>query len=144
MNIRGGPGNIIPVDVHNEHLNHALETAGDGMGTNVAKNTILLCGKSLNGIMQMANNFDLESEVHPVSTQHTCSLLMKDEDTVLEELVDKSHVFDYIPGRQHRTFAPNLAVSVNKDKLCTTIKKYKQELQCKANVAKFYHHHFLN
>ena len=121
----------IPIYLHNEHLNHALKTAGDGMGANIAKNTILLCGKGLNGIMQIANNFDLESEVHSVSTQHTCSLLEKDEDTVLEELVDMSHVFDYIPGRQHRTFtsiAPNLAVSVNKDKLCTTINKYKQEL----------------
>ena len=93
VNIRGGPGNNIPVDLHNKHLNHALKTAGDGMGANVAENAILLCGKSLIGIMQIANNFDLESEVHPVSTPHTSSLV-KDEDTVLEELVDKSHVFD--------------------------------------------------
>ena len=54
-------------------------------------------------------------------------------------------MFDYIPGRQHRTFpciAPNLAVNVDKKKLCSTINKYKQELQRKANVAKFYHHNF--
>lgn len=94
VNIRGGPRNNIPVDLHNKHLNHSLKTAGDGMGANVAENTILLCGKSLIGIMQVANNFDLKSEVHPVSTPHMCSSLVKDEDTVLEELVDKSHVFD--------------------------------------------------
>ena len=145
VNTRGGPGNNIPVDLHNEHLNHALKTAVSCMGANVATNTILQCGKSLNGLMQTVDNFDAENELHPVSTRHTHSSLAKDEDTVLEELVDKSHVFDYVPGRQHRTFssiAPNLAVSVNKEKLCNTINKYKQKLQRKANVAKFYHHKF--
>ena len=29
LNIRGGPGNNIPVDLHNEHLNHALKTVVD-------------------------------------------------------------------------------------------------------------------
>ena len=109
VNTRGGPGNNIPVDLHNEHLNHALKTAVSCMGANVATNTILQCGK---GLMQTVDNFDAENELHPVSTRHTHSSLAKDEDTVLEELVDKSHVFDYVPGRQHRTFHPLPQISL--------------------------------
>ena len=62
----------------------------------------------------------------------------------MSEELDKSHVFDYILGHQHCTFsciAPNLAVNVDKTKLCSTINKYKQEFQRKA---KFYHHNLYN
>ena len=96
-------------------------------------------------LLQTVDNFDFKSELHPASTMHTKSALTKDEHAVLEELVNISHVFDYIPGHQHHTFksiAQNLALSVNKEKLCTTINKYNQELKHKANVAKFCNHEF--
>ena len=89
VNTRGGPGkNIhVPVDLHNRHLNHALKTAVAGMGANVAANTILQCGKSLKGLMQAVQNFDKEHGIHAVSTAHTHSSLVKDDNTVLKELV---------------------------------------------------------
>ena len=46
VNTRGGPGNNIPVDLHNEHLNHALKTAVAGMDNNVAANTIYNVAKA--------------------------------------------------------------------------------------------------
>ena len=84
VNTKGGPGNNVPVDLHNEHLNHALKNAVAYMGANVATNSIMQCGKSLNGLMQAVDNFDKENGVHPVSTEHTRSSLVKDENMILE------------------------------------------------------------
>ena len=142
VNTRGGPGNNIPVDLHNEHINRSLKDTLAGLGANINPDTIIQCGKSLKGLMDTVNNFDKEHSIHAVSTQHTRASVVKDENVILDELV-KSKVFDYIPGREHRTFkgiVPNLAVSVNKEKLFSTINGYKRDLKCKANVAKLYKH----
>ena len=48
--------------------------------------------------MDVEDIFDKEHGIHQVSTKHTCSSVVKDEDAILEELQQKSHVFDYIPG----------------------------------------------
>ena len=89
--------------------------------------------------------FDQEHDIHQVSSKHTRSSLAKDEDAVLEELTKKLRVFDYITGREHRTFSsiqPNAALTVSKDKLFSTITKYKLDLQHTANVARLCKHNF--
>ncbi len=70
--------------------------------------------------MDTVDNFDKEHGIHAVSTEHTRASLTKDENTVLEELAQKSRVFDYVPGREQHMFkdiVPNLAVSVSKETL---------------------------
>ena len=139
----GGRGCNIPVDLYNEYLNRALKTAVAGMGANVAPSTILQCGKSLKGLMGVVDNYDDQHDIHPQSSEHTRSSLKKDEDAVIEELVRKSRVFDYIPGRDHATFksiAPNPATSIDKTKLFETIKRYQADIRRKAAVAKLYKH----
>lgn len=145
VNTSGRPGRNIPVDLHNEHLNRALKTAVAGIGANIAPKTILQCGRSLKGLMDVEDIFDKEHGIHQVSTKHTCSSVVKDEDAILEELQQKSHVFDYIPGRVHHTFSsidPNPALSIDKEKLFSIITRYKLDLQRKANVARLYKHKF--
>lgn len=119
VNTKGGKGNNIPVDLHNEHLNRALKTAISSTGANVDPKTILQCGKSLKGLMSTVKNFDGEHGIHDVSTMHTRSSLIKDEKAILDELT-KSRVFDYVPGREHSTFrgvTPNPAINLDKAKL---------------------------
>ena len=142
MNTKGGMGNNVPVDLHNEHLNRALKTSVANIGANIAPKTILQCGKSLKGLMATVENFDKEHKLHQVSSKHTHASLMKDEDAVLKELV-KSRVFDYVPGREHHTFksvVPNPALSIDKAKLFNTIKQYQSDIKRRVTVAKLYKH----
>ena len=123
VNTKGGQGKNIPVDLHNEYLNHVLKTAVSAVGANVSPASILQCGKSIKGLVDTVNAFDKEHHVHPVSTKHTRSSLVKDEDAILDELVKKSHVFEYIPGRAHHTFrniAPNPTSSID-TKICSPL-----------------------
>ena len=83
--------------------------------------------------------------VPPPSPAHTRTSISKDESAILEQLVQKVNVFDYVPGRVHDSFKGihvNPAEAVDLSKLCRTIEKYKNELQCKANVAKSFGHKF--
>lgn len=147
VNTKGGQGRNIPVDLHNEHLNRALKTAVSAVGANIAPETIIQCGKSIKGIMDTIDSFDKEHCISQSSAMsvHTRSSLQKDEDAVLEELVTKSHVFDYIPGRVHNTFPKiesNPSLNIDTKKLFDTIHRYKCDLQRKSNVAKLYKHKF--
>lgn len=144
VNTKGKAGHNIPVDLYNEHLNRSLKTCTSSIGANIAEKTIVQCSKSIKGLTDAVQNFDRECEINPASIQHTSASLAKDEEMILEELT-KSRVFDYVPGREHRTFkgiVPNLSICVDKEKLVNTITKYKKQLQRKANVAKLYKHKF--
>jgi hypothetical protein len=79
-----------------------------------------------------------------VSVEHSSSSLAKDEKAILNELTS-SRVFDYIPGRKHRSFksiVPNLSLTVNKEKLFGCINNYKRQIQQRAAVAKLFNHKF--
>lgn len=143
VNTKGGLGANIPVDLHTEHLNRALKTAIAGTGANVAPKTILQCGKSLKGLMNVVQNYDQEHGIHKVSSMHTRSSLLKDQDAVLNELLNKSTVFDYVPGRKHHSFSsisPNPSQVIDKKKLFDTINRYKLDINRKTVVAAFYKH----
>lgn len=145
VNTRGGLGRNIPGDLENEHLNRIVKTAIANVGANVSISTILQCGKSLKALVSILQNFDSQHNVSPPSSAHTHASLVKDENLIIEGLLQKSRVFDYIPGRMHHSFeglSVNPAESIDLGKLCSIIDKYKQELQRNANVAKLYGHKF--
>ena len=145
VSTRGGTGRNIPVDLHNEHLNHVVKTAISHVGANISTASILQCGKSLKSLVSLLQNFDEQHGVPPPSSAHTRTSISKDESAILEVLVQKMNVFDYVPGRVHDSFKNihvNPAEAVDLSKLCGTIEKYKKELQCKANVAKLFGHNF--
>ena len=120
VNTRGGAGHNIPIDLYNEHLNRHLKEIVAGMGGNKTPKTILDCGYSIKGILETLNRFDLEHEVHPQSMEHSDASVGSDERIIINELLVKSRVFDYIPGRRHRSFpniSPFIQDSIDKDKL---------------------------
>ena len=145
VNIKGKPGGNVPVDLHNKHLNCVVKTAIANVGANVSTNSILQCGRSLKALVSILQNFDEQHHVPPPSTAHTHSLLVKDENLILEVLLQKSHVFDCTPGRTHHSFndlAVNPAETIDMAKLCSVISKYRHELQRNANVANLFGHKF--
>ena len=107
LSIHDGKGHNLPIDLHMEHLNRCVKDYIVGLGANVKEETVVQISKSLKGILSVCNNFDKESHVHPVSFHHTKKSSKKDEELVIKELTDHSHVFDYIPGRKHASF-PNI------------------------------------
>lgn len=142
VNTRGLAGHNIPVDLMNEHLNRALKDAVAGTGPNIAQHTILQCGRSLDGLQKVTNSFDRQHGLHPESVEHSRPSLAKDERLIIEEL-SQSKVFDYIPGREHRSFRTikaNAAQNVNLKKLTESILRQKSMLQSEQNVSKLYHH----
>ena len=143
VNTVGKKGRNIPVDLHNEHINQALKDAVCGLGANVTRQSILQCGKSLNGLMTVTKLFDKEHGIHKESTKHSKMSPKKDEQLILNELVNKSAVFNYIPGRYHQSFPsikPNIAQSLKIHKTTEWINKHLSSIQTMVNVAKLYGH----
>lgn len=142
VNTRGQAGHNIAADLQNEHLNNSLKEAVSGLGANVMQQTVLQCGQSLSGIMNVCNRFDQQNNLYVESSIHRRPSAAKDEQLIIDELV-KSKVFHYIPGRQHYTFRgikPNPVQKINIGKLTEWIKQQKDTLQSEQNVAKLYKH----
>ena len=143
INTRGLAGHNIPVDLHNEHLNRALKQAVSGLGANIAKQTILQCGRSLDGLLKVNKSFDEEHGIHPVSLEHSSPSLAKDQKLIMDQL-SRSRVFDYVPGRDHRSFhgiKPNAAQKVDLTKLSEWIRQKQSALQAEQNVSRLFKHH---
>ena len=64
VNTRGGPGNNIPVDLHNEHLNRKLKDIVSGVGANVAEDIVVQASKSLNALNKICDNFDSVTNIN--------------------------------------------------------------------------------
>ncbi len=131
VNTHGGRGRNVPVDLHMEHLNRSVKEYVGNLGANVSESTILQCGRSLKGIQGVCSAFDKEAEVHPTFRSHTKASAREDERRILQELTEKSRVFDYIPGRHHRSFRsikPNIADHINKKAFLERMQTKKQAL----------------
>ena len=131
INTRGVPGGNMPVDLYMEHLNRTLKDYLKGLGANVSEATIVQTSKSLRNLMEMTSHFDSICGIHPDSIYHTCKRYGKDLDMVLEELTTRSRVFDYVPGRFHRSFKdikPHISEHVDLDSLFQWIKKHQVKI----------------
>lgn len=122
VNTKGKEGHNVPVDMHMEHLNRTVKEYIAAVGANISQNTIIQCGQSLDGMMTITKNFDRENNVHPSSSKHTKKSQSKDEDLILQELNERSRVFDYVPERGHSCkkldkVEPNVATKIDKTKL---------------------------
>ena len=84
-------------------------------------------------MMTITKKFDRENNVHPSSSKHTIKSQTKDEDLNLQELNERSRVFDYVPGRGHSCrkldkVEPNVATKIDKTKLLQWLSDKKQQL----------------
>ena len=127
---RGGSGNNIPVDLYMEHLNRTLKDCLLGLGANISESTIIQISRSLSKLMAVSTHFDSECGVPKESIYHTCKDTSKDLQLVVDEL-QKSKVFDYIPGRYHKTFQnikPHISAHVDTDKLFSWIQGHQKKI----------------
>lgn len=142
VNIRGGQGHNMLLDLAMEHLNRTLKDFVSSLGANVTEKTILQCGRSLGGIMSVCQTFDKSNDIVPDSVEYTVQSCSQDKTLILNQLVNTSHVFDYVPGRRHQTF-PKVQASVASTldkKMIDWIEKQKVKLQKSIILAKAYGH----
>ena len=71
VNVKGGKGRNIPLDLHMEHLNRTVKDHVGTLGANVAEHSILKCGHCLKGLLETCSNFDEKLGVAPSSTSHS-------------------------------------------------------------------------
>ena len=132
VNTCGGAGSNIPVDLFLEFLNRTLKDYLNGIGSNVSESTIVQASKSLKCLLNVCTHFD---QICTASIHHTKKSSNQDRDKIIDELCNKSKVFDYIPGRFHSTFkniSPHISSHIQVDKLTKRIQ------QTKTNIAKYY------
>ena len=120
--MRGRLGHNIPADFHTEYLNRTVKDYVANVGANVDESSICSVAKVWT-VSWMS--FDSVSGVSPMSQAHSGFNVATDEKKIIKELTKSSSVFDYIPGRVHKTFPsiqPNVVPNMNKKALVNYIK----------------------
>ena len=95
--------------------------------------------------MEVSSHFDSICSIHRNSIHHTCQSYGKDLETLVEELTSKSRVFDYIPGRCHRSFQgikPHIGDHIDVDKLFQWIKKHQAKISSQNKLKYILHYNY--
>lgn len=141
VNTRGGAGNNIPADLFLEHLNRTLKDFVKSIGANVTSSTVVQASKSLKCLFNIGTHFDLICGVNPVSLHHTKASAKDDRDKILKQLVSDSQVFDYIPGRYHKTFKkihPHISSHIDATELIAWIKRTRNNIANRHELRKIF------
>lgn len=113
-----------------EHLNRTLKDYLLGHGANIGEATIVQTSKSLCALMNNSAHYDSISGIHKDSIYHTSTDSSTDLDLVVNEL-QKSYVFEYIPGRVHRTFEgikAHVTAHIDSAKLFTWMRGHQKKI----------------
>lgn len=104
VNWTGGRGKNIECDTAQEICNRTCKNMVLGMGANKTTAAIVRTSKSADGVEQIVNNCDVETQLHKTSTAHTSRSSEDDENMMIKDLC-KLKPFHTSPGRCHANFA---------------------------------------
>ena len=131
VNIHGKLGHNVPVDFHMEQLNKVLKRLLLGLGANCNKDSMVRVSHYIGKLQQMTCSLDKHLHLAPQHNHHSKRASDDDEKLIVKELVEKSRIFQFIPGRQHASY-PNISSSVmegiDADKFLRWIKTQKDKL----------------
>ena len=133
VNYRGGAGNNIPCDLHNEHINRSVKGIINNMGANLTEHAVRQAGQSVSMIGDIVANFDNCSGVPSVSSSHSTR---SDEVDVCKVvgIVRGNKLLIPTPGRCHLAFpgmSPNPLARLNKDDILKWIvEKQWERIKC--------------
>ena len=111
INTRGKQGCNVPVDFHMEHLNKVLKRLVLGLGANCTVTTMVNISKCIGMLQEVTSTIDKQLQITPEQSHHARLQSNEDEQLILIEIAEKSHVFQYVPGRQHSAY-PTLSSSI--------------------------------
>ena len=117
-----------------EHCIGDLKVCLSSIGANLTVETIVNESKSLDGVQIFCQNFDSATNLHRSSIHHMRKSLSTDMKLIVNQLVHESNVFNYIPGRKHRSFPhikPNVTWNINAGALLKWIISNRKKLSAK-------------
>ena len=110
-------------------------------GPNVSPSMTAQASKSLKFLLDIGNHFDEICGIKPVSLHHTKASSKEDRDKIIKQLVSESRVFDYVPGRSHKTFEsirPHISSHMDVNKLITWIKQTRNNIANRHELKKHF------
>ena len=103
INTKGGMGNNISCDIHNEHVNRIFKEAIGNMDSNFTEHSSTRVARSVTFLDNLANNLDKQCSVVPDTTAHHTRSSDHDIRQVCNTLC-KQQSFTVIPGRYNSNF----------------------------------------
>ena len=102
VNTHGGMGHNLPCDLHNEHVNKALNGAIRHMGANFSQNVLTNVARSITYMVSVSARFDQQCKVIESSMHTTC----EDFDDVnrVVGVVMHQNLWEIHKGRKHSKF----------------------------------------
>ena len=101
VNTRGGRGNNIPCDLHNEHVNKLIKSVIANLGVNLTEKALQQSTRIVSTLHTLCKQFDKESNV-PVTSAHTRS--DKSDVQKAAKAVLNNELLTRKPERYHRSF----------------------------------------
>ena len=110
VNTKGGPGNNIPCDLHNEHVNKLIKGIIGNMGSNLTEGALQHAVHAVSTLDAIGKKFDVESDVAATTTAHSTKSDDSDVKKVVsvllrERILEKSKEEQEEQERNHRAFA---------------------------------------
>ena len=103
------------------------------MGANLTEeDRIVSLSRAMECISSICFQADKALGMHQSSLHHTARSSKKDEQLIIEELLNKSNVFEYVPGRSHcshSSIQPCISKTADAKKLLTWIHNQKVKLK---------------
>ena len=103
VNTRGGRGNNIPCDLHNEHVNKLIKSVIANMGVNLTEKALQRSTRTVSTLHTLCKQFDKESNVPVTTSAHTTRSDKSDIQKAVKAVLD-NELLTRKPGRSHRSF----------------------------------------
>lgn len=103
VNSRGGPGQNIPCDLYNEHVNKLFKGIIERMGANFTEKATTRVARSMTAIDSLSTQFDEQIGLHPEASAHSTKT-DKDDINKVVKVVLSEKLLQVIPGRSHSNF----------------------------------------
>ena len=104
VNVHGLPGRNIAGDLHMEHLNHMCKQTIQGIRAKKRKEALTRIGKAVGPLASVTSNFN-ENVLKPTNKhlagQHKCASVFKDQQIIINELLNHASVFSETTTRSH-------------------------------------------
>ena len=103
VNVNGGAGNNIPMDLHLEHLNRVFKDNINTFRAHISEQSVQRSSRAIAPVKAILEAFDKATSVKQESGHHTNANLSRDFNVALQ-LLRKQNIFKKQTGRSHNSF----------------------------------------
>ena len=106
VNTKGGLGNNIPCDLHNEHVNKLIKTIIQNMGSNLTENSLQRAVRCVSPLYAICKQFDRVTGVPIITSAHSTKSLEGGLSLVVAQVL-RWDLITQMGNREHNAF-PNI------------------------------------